>query len=363
MADITNYIVQDKLYSVIETETIKAVRGADYNYEFNKKDGAFVRWGTDLKSDPVFSPIGPEIMDIEISIGGCSGGCEFCYKNNTENEATNMTFDTFREIIDSIPRSLSQVAFGITDINTNPDFFKMMWYCRQKGIIPNFTLTGLGLTDRHLSEVKNLAGAVAVSAHHGDKELCYDTVERFVVAGIEQTNIHIVVSHETIPFVYEVINDIVDQKIPHLNALVLLGVKPKGRAVENFNQATEEEYDKLIKHCLEKKIRFGFDSCSAPKFERWVTKSDMHEDKKKRYLMCSESCESSLFSLYCSVYGLYWICSFAEDIAPNCLSATGVDNFLQDVWYNDILVESRNKVLGTVTNGHRLCTVFPEINQ
>ena len=39
-----------------------------------------------------------------------------------------MTFDEFKIIFDKMPKTLTQIAFGIMDIKTNPDFFKMMEY-------------------------------------------------------------------------------------------------------------------------------------------------------------------------------------------------------------------------------------------
>ncbi|KKK77470.1 hypothetical protein LCGC14_2853300 [marine sediment metagenome] len=41
---------------------------------------------------------------------------------------------------------LGQIAFGICDIKTNPDFFKMMEYAREQGVIPNYTCHGLDVT-------------------------------------------------------------------------------------------------------------------------------------------------------------------------------------------------------------------------
>lgn len=35
---------------------IKQVRTKDYNYNFDKENGYFERWGKTLKDDPQFSP-------------------------------------------------------------------------------------------------------------------------------------------------------------------------------------------------------------------------------------------------------------------------------------------------------------------
>lgn len=260
--------VEGKTYKLVDGATAKIVIGENYNYVFNKNNGDFARWGETFEDDPHFSPIGPEILDLEISVNGCPNGCRFCYKNNSNEPAINMSFDEFKDIIDKFPKTLTQVAFGITGIQTNPDFIKMMEYCREIGIAPNFTLSGIDLTDEVAKRCSELVGALAVSAYASDKNVCYDTVKKFTDLGINQTNIHLMVSDETLDFVYEVLNDrINDPRLADMNAIVFLGVKPKGRAVDGFHSLSVDEYRKLVEFCFENELAIGFDSCSAPKFE------------------------------------------------------------------------------------------------
>ena len=82
--------------------------------------------------------------------------------------------------------SLTQIAFGITGIKTNPDFVKMMHYCRTIGIVPNFTLAGIDLDDEMAKTVAGLVGALAVSAYQTDKNVCYNTVQKFTDLGIKR---------------------------------------------------------------------------------------------------------------------------------------------------------------------------------
>ncbi len=71
----------------------KIVRSPDYNFDFDKKTGMFVRWGKTFEDDPLKAPA-PEILDLEISYGPCSQHCEFCSpaktKVNTPNGETNI---------------------------------------------------------------------------------------------------------------------------------------------------------------------------------------------------------------------------------------------------------------------------------
>lgn len=359
------YTINGKQYYLWDHKEFKLVVGEDYNFVFDKNTGDFMRWGTGPNDDPEYSPIGPEIWDCEITINGCLNNCRFCYKNNKNVPPTNMTLETFKKTIDKFPKTLTQIAFGITGVQSNPDFIPMMEYCREVGIIPNFTLSGMDLTDELAKKIAGLVGALAVSAYQTDKNVCYDTVEKFVNLGVEQTNIHLMVSEETVDFVYEVLNDrLNDERLQGMNAIVLLGVKNKGRASEGFNSLSMDKFQKLIQFAFENNIDIGFDSCSAQKFEKAVDLMDIPDDHKKALKECSESCESGAFSFYTNVNGDYFPCSFTEDEDgwTDGISVTNCDDFFKDIWYCDRNMDWRKRLLESAENGCRKCLTFPEIN-
>lgn len=72
---------------IVENENAKLLRSEGYNYNFLKSDGFFERWGIKLEDDPCYSPVGPEIADIEISTI-CNGldnkPCKFCSPPGTK---------------------------------------------------------------------------------------------------------------------------------------------------------------------------------------------------------------------------------------------------------------------------------------
>ena len=349
-------------FTIYEDETRKCLRSEAYNFNFNKDTGFFARWGETEDDDPPFSPFGPEILDLEISVNGCPNNCKFCYKGNSNEPATNMSLETFKQILDKMPPTLMQIAFGISGAQTNPDFVAMMQYTREKGVIPNFTLTGIDLTDELAAEIAPLVGGLAVSVYQTNKNIGYDTIKKFLDLGVKQTNTHLLVSQETLPFVYEVLDDrLNDPRLADMNAIIFLGVKPKGRAEGQYHPVSVEEYTALIKHCMDAGIMFGFDSCSAPKFEQSLEHLDLSDEYKERLIMCSESCESSLFSSYINVDGIYTHCSFAEGETEG-VNVLEAENFSRDVWHSPRVVEFRNKSMATEIDGCRRCTVFPEIN-
>lgn len=332
------YYVDGEYFYVYDSNKFKITSNCgNYNCSFSKKTGETIKFGTTLEEDPVMCKLGPEIMDLEISVNGCPkvGGhnCKFCYKNNSDAPATNMSFDTFKKIVDSFPKSLNQIAFGITGVQTNPDFPKMLNYCRNfLGIIPNYTLSGADLTDDLIEITKDTCGAVAVSCYEGNKELCYNTIDRFAkLAPNVHVNMHIVLSKGTLNHVMDVLNDLkhtktietmvkagkiqfkLNRKVPedprlrNLRHIVFLRIKPVGRASKMDTTIPLDVFEQVMKFCNDNGIGYGFDSCTAPDVERVLRKWG-----KDDQCQSCESCESGRFSAYCNVSGQYWHCSFAE---------------------------------------------------
>ena len=127
---------------------IQTCKSEDYNWIFNNQNGEFCRWGKTKEDDPEFSPIGPEILDLEISTI-CNGiddkPCLHCYKSNNEF-GKYMSFETFKIIFSKMNKNLTQIAFGIGNIDANPDMWKIFQYCRDNNVIPNVTINGARMT-------------------------------------------------------------------------------------------------------------------------------------------------------------------------------------------------------------------------
>jgi len=287
-----------------------------------------------------------------------------CYKGNTNAPAENMTFETFKAIFDKMPKTLTQIAFGITGIQTNPDFFRMMEYCREHDVVPNFTMSGIDLTPEIADRVASLAGAVAVSVYQTDKNVGYDAIKMLTDRGMEQVNIHLMVSEETFSFVKEVVVDrMSDKRLEKMRAIVFLGVKPKGRARGSYSPLGRDKFSTLVKFCLGANVPIGFDSCSAPKFESFLDGSNMNPALKEQLRMVAESCESTLFSSYVNQKGDFYPCSFCEGEGEweNGVSVLDAEDF-GDVWLHPRVVAWRERLVDSSCNGCRKCIVFPEIN-
>jgi hypothetical protein len=351
------------------TDGIKHVRSPGYNYAFDPVSGEFARWGSTFEEDPKVGQL--EIFDLEVSTV-CNGipqpgseiavPCKHCYKSNTK-VGENMSFETFKAIFDKLPKTLTQIAFGIGDLDANKDLVKMFDYCRfndhNPGVVPNLTINGHGLTPYWVSTLAKFCGGIAVSVYD-NKDVCYNAVEKLINAGIKQVNIHCVIANESLGRCHEVVDDVVtDSRLKGVKAVVFLTLKPKGdrnkwTSVKNLN-----DYRDLIQYAFDKEVGIGFDSCSAPTFLAAMKDHPQFE----RLSQLSESCESDRFSGYANVKGEYWHCSFTEEMPGwECIDLLKITNFEKEVW-NSPAVKKFRTCLTCQDNKHiagevYLCPVY-----
>lgn len=345
--------------TLVDTQSTKMFKSDDCNFIFDKSTGTMCTWGKTEDDDPVFAPF-PFILDIEITTK-CNGPnnklCSFFYKSNNPN-GYNMPFEHFKDIVDKMP-FLTQMALGAdAHGTTNPEMFKMMRYARESGIIPNLTIADV--SEDVAKELADVAGAVAVSVYrHAGFDVGYDSIKRLSDAGLEQVNIHFMISSSTIKDAYKIIDDSkTDERLKGLNAIIFLGLKQKGRG-SKFDYVSTEQYQQLVQYCLDNDVRFGFDSCSAPAFLRAVENHPQYEDFK----IHTEDCESTLFSSYINEKGEFFPCSFTENWKEGSwdvgISVLDSNDFISDVWNHQKTVDFRNTLINnTDHNKCRNCPAF-----
>ena len=350
---------------ILDSKNKKICKSADYNYIFNKQTGFFARWGKTPDEDPEVAP-GPEILDLEISSGDCLGKCKHCYKGNGSGAAKHMSFESFKKIFDKLPKTITQIAFGLTDVQSNPDTFKMFEYCRENGVIPNYTCHGLDITDEVVQKTAKLCGAVAVSVYNKNKS--YDAIKKFTDAGMTQVNIHFMLAQETYEKAFEIAKDMqTDSRLAKMNAIVFLHYKHKNKNSPYHPVDDIDMYKRLVDFCLENRLKFGMDSCSAPLF---MTSIRGHQDKAEMVKMV-DPCESTCFSLYCNVDGVVFPCSFSEGVGEweKGLDLLNAEDFMTGVWSHPRLVSWRTRLLGSsksctcqFSKVCRSCPIYTDIN-
>ena len=342
---------------------IKLCQSPFYNYRFDGKTGEFMRWGKTFEDDPKIGAL--EIFDLEVSTichGIGEGPCKHCYKSNTA-KGENMSLATFQTIFNKLPPTLTQIAFGVGDLDANPDLLAMFEYCHNNdhnpGVIPNLTINGFGLTDEWIANFKKYCGGIAVSVY-ALKEVCYDAVARLLAAGITQVTIHLLIAEETLDFCREVIEDVTsDPRLADLKALMFLTLKPKGKRNYYHTVKSLATYREMINLAFAKGLNIGFDSCAAPTFLA-ATKD---HPAFAMFSQMSESCESNRFSGYANVKGEYWHCSFTEGMpgwAP--INLLEIGDFGREVWSSAEVNKFRAKLLGSeqleIAPECYLCPIF-----
>lgn len=341
---INNGKVSDKFNG----DRLICAKDGSYHFLFRRSDGFTAKWGRTKEDDPAYCPWGNEIADIEVTTA-CSGirdvngdrkPCAFCYKSNNSN-GLYMQFDTFRTIFDKMnqPRTMTQIAFGVdAECRTNPDIWKIMDYALENGVVPNVTVADID--DETARNIVKRCGACAVSCYERDKNRCYDSIlnlsSEAAKAGRHEfkVNMHLLVSHQTEKFVFEVLDDILhDGRLAGLNAVVFLSLKQKGRG-KAFSKMDDEVYARVIKFVNDHGISYGSDSCGANRLmkslQSYYDGKENGAEMYERALGCIEPCEAECASQYVNVQGLMYPCSFMENEGE---WKEGID--LKDAKYTD----------------------------
>jgi hypothetical protein len=288
-------------------ENTKYLKSDTYNYMFRYSDGYFLRWGETPKDDPEFSPYGPEIADIEVSTI-CHRGCKFCYKANT-GVGENMSFETFKTVFHKLPKTLTQIAFGIGSFSAiQPELEKMFEYCRNNDyniVIPNLTINGKDMEAEDYDLVAKYCGACSVSRYAPYND-CYTAIKELRQRGMKQVNIHQVLAKETFQECIQLLVDYKENKDglkDNVNAIVFLALKEKGRATgeEGWHSLKDTFLMKaLLDFAVSNKLNIGFDSCNGPT----ILKIAQEDQKFKNLIPCIDPCESLRFSIYINVVGI-----------------------------------------------------------
>ena len=325
--DFDQYVV---LVSDNGNRVVKAKNGS-FNMMFRKSDGLTAKWGRTMDDNPTHCPWGNEIADIEIttacrgirgidkmtgktSVNDCDRRvCDFCYKSNQPN-GSYMPFDAFKVVFDKMnqPKTMTQIALGVdAECRTNPDVWRIMDYCNENDVTPNVTVADI---DQGTAEnIVKRCGACAVSCYERNKNCCYDSIKLLTDEAKRQgrdsfkVNMHLLVSHETEKFVFEVLNDrLNDERLKGMGAIVLLSLKQKGRG-KAFSKMDDEVYRKVIFFLQDNNIPYGSDSCGANRLmaslKEYYKDKENGEEQYKMVLNCIEECESLLASVYVNVNG------------------------------------------------------------
>ena len=288
---------------IIHTKVDKAY---GFTSIFNDETGYYMRGEMPNGQDPFMASY-PELLDIGV-MGSCenglqgkclAGGIE-CYQSGKIKKEPHMSLQDFESIIEQSEGKLFQVALGGRgDPNNHPDFESLLKTCRNHSIVPNYTTSGLTLTDKEIELTKEYCGAVAVSEHR--QPYTKETIDRFLDAKMT-TNLHYVLGKHTID---EAIEKLQNGFYDGINAVVFLLHKPVGMGQYDkvLSLSDMEEFFRIINKA-DFNFKIGFDSCTIPGVLNRCDKID--EDSV-------DTCEGARFSAYITPSMQMLPCSFDQN--------------------------------------------------
>lgn len=278
---------------------------------FDEKTGRYFRTGIlkkgkDTGIDPFMSSF-PELLDIGI-MGHCSHGKRGlcikagveCYQDGLHKSEANMSLMDFENIARQCRHQTYQFALGgCGDPDQHEAFPEILEICRQERIVPNFTTSGLGMTEEIARLCRQYCGAVAVSWYRS--EYTWRAVEMLIKMGVK-TNIHYVLNKYTVD---EAVECLISQRFPQgVNAVVFLLHKPVGLGKkENVITTQHKQFQRLIRLVNSEKTAYkiGFDSCTVPALVNTPGKINMDS---------LDTCEGARWSAYISPDMKMMPCSF-----------------------------------------------------
>jgi radical SAM protein with 4Fe4S-binding SPASM domain len=306
---------------------------------FDPKTGFYMRSGViengvDTGVDPFMCSY-PELIDVGIMghcVHGASGLCMKsgvqCYQDGLHTKCENMSFENFKRIVDECKGKTWQFALGGRgDVDQHEDFEKILKYCHDNLIVPNFTSSGLGFNEHIIELCKKYCGAVAISWYRQEHTL--KAIQMLLDAGIK-TNIHYVLGNNSID---EAINRLKENDFPKgVNAVIFLLHKPVGlgredNCLKNDDPKVSEFFQLIDQGNFNFKI--GFDSCTIPGLLNH-TKNINHDTM--------DTCEGGRWSCYitsdmkmlpCSFdnQDLHWAYDISNDTIQNAWDSPQFKDF------------------------------------
>lgn len=340
---------------------------------FDKETGLWITGDCEDGNIP-FRRSFPSLLDIGI-MGHCPNGkagiCAKagiqCYQNAPNSTRDNMKLEDFKTIIDQCKGKTFQVALGgAGDPNLHENFKEIVEYCKDNGIVPNYTTSGFNLTNEQV-EISKQCGAVAVSQYSrleigqmpsyqvledGSRiptemmQVFSETnpqtniaIQKFLDAGIT-TNIHYVLGKNTIK---EAIIRLKNNLFPDgINAIVFLLHKPVGLGQESnmlhYDDPEVKEFFELIDN--EKfPFKIGFDACSVPGIINFTKNIDSRS---------TETCEGSRTSAYIDAQMNMMPCSFGNQDKSYYVSL--YDHTIKEAWESEVFNNFRNHLFKACPN-------------
>jgi hypothetical protein len=334
---------------IFENKEKKYVVSKNYNCILDKKTDYFLRCGKNIENIPLSGAL--EYVDIELStIYTNTNKYEFLFKKDIEHPKY-MKFNTFRKIIDILPKSLNHINFIVDpECKTNPDIWKILYYCNLKNISSSITVDNIDIEKS--KKISNLCKSVSVNLHL-DKNICYNTIKRLNKYNVKP-NLNILVSKDTHHMIIRTLYDYYrDERLKNINSIFFIGLKND----ENWRFLKElenNEFKSIVNDMLDKKIPFGLDNYLSFYFI-----SHIKNNLKHYYNMSFVPCESLTFHAYIDINGYIFPCKYYVPKKQNFIGFSLFDKRGFDkLWFHKNFNQIRNDFISNNKNGIRYCPLF-----
>lgn len=313
----------------------------DFLTLFDEKTGQYLRTGIikegkETGEDPFMSSF-PELLDVGI-MGHCTHGKSGlcikagveCYQDGLHAEQPDMKLQDFQELVTQCRGKTYQFALGgCGDPDQHEDFEEILYLCKEAGIVPNFTTSGLGMTEHIAGLCKKYCGAVAVSWYRSGYTL--KAIALLTAMGVK-TNIHYVLSRQTVA---EALCRLKEHSFPEgINAVVFLLHKPVGLgSYKNMIGQDNKEFQELIEYIASAGCgyKIGFDSCTIPALTGHLEKIDADS---------LDTCEGARWSAYITPDMKMLPCSF--DNQEQRWAVNLRTHSVEEAWNSETFEDFRN---------------------
>lgn len=296
--------------SVIVDRKYRFMTVFDPDTGFCVRTGIIDGCGKDTGKDPFMASF-PHLIDVGV-MGSCAHGraglCEKagvgCYQSGLTKTEPNMKVDDFRRIAEECRGRCMQLALGGRgDPDMHENFGELLRISRENLLVPNFTTSGIAMTDEKARLCAELCGAVAVSWYRSGSTT--KAIETLLKAGVK-TNVHYVLGNNTID---EALDRLENGGFPDgINAVVFLLHKPAGLGRKENVLSPEDprvrRFFELLDGGVKPGYKIGTDSCTVPGitvFCRNVNPASV------------DACEGGRFSCYVGPDMVMVPCSFDQD--------------------------------------------------
>lgn len=284
--------------------------------------------GEEQDSAPLSAP-----LEVHFSITNrCKAGCHHCYTGATPEVRDELSFEQICQTVDELAAmGVFHIALGGGEALEREDLFDVAAYARERGIIPNLTTSGYGITVENIEQC-SIFGQVNISIDslkNHSENLRKGSVERRLAAlkllkkAKIRCGINCVLTRETYEELPELIR--MARKLK-LREIELLRLKPSGRAANDLyynHRLSDEQHRNLLPTLKRLYKKYGVHlkiDCSFVPMVMWH-----RPDKELLERLSLYGCEAGAVLLGINPQGEVAGCSFLKGESQH----TDLGSFLQ----------------------------------